>query len=197
LAFSLKRVASLPAAYFFYSQYQERREGQGVAVARMVWADRDRPGGRLAIWRDGIWDEMAGRREFQQTIPGSMRRRPEWTYPAATALVTPTHAWHDTDERVDAFWGPSVHWNTALEQYVMLLNRSKDESYTQEGIYVSYAPRLDDPSLWTPPVKILNGGKWYPQVVGTGTGIGTDKHAGASARFFMSGRSDWIINFTQ
>ena len=183
--------------YFFYSQYQERREGQGVAVARMVWADRDRPGGRLAIWRDGIWDEMAGRREFQQTIPGSMRRRPEWTYPAATALVTPTHAWHDTDERVDAFWGPSVHWNTALEQYVMLLNRSKDESYTQEGIYVSYAPRLDDPSLWTPPVKILNGGKWYPQVVGTGTGIGTDKHAGASARFFMSGRSDWIINFTQ
>ena len=42
-----------------------------------------------------------------------------------------------------------MHWNTALEQYVMLLNRAKDENYTQEGIYVSYAPRLDDPSLWT------------------------------------------------
>ena len=182
--------------YFFYSQYQERREGQGVAVARMVWADRDRPAGKLALWRDNIWDEEAGRREFQQTIPGSMRRRLEWTYPAATPLVMPTYAWHDADDRVDAFWGPSVHWNTALQQYVMLLNRSKDESYSQEGIYVSYSPRLDDPSLWTAPAKILNGGKWYPQVVGT-TPNGTDKTAGSSARFFMSGRSDWIINFSQ
>jgi hypothetical protein len=183
--------------YFFYSQYEQQRTAQGVAVARMVWADRDRPAGKLAIWRDGIWDEDAGRRELQQSIPGSMRRRLEWTYPAATPLVAPTYAWHDADDRVDAFWGPSVHWNTALQQYVMLLNRSKDESYSQEGIYVSYAPRLDDPSLWTAPVKVLNGGRWYPQVVGTSTGAGTDKQAGASARFFMSGRSDWVINFTQ
>lgn len=183
--------------YFFYSQYQQQREAQGVAVARMDWADRDRPAGKLALWRDGVWDEEAGRREFLQTIPGSMRRRPEWTYPAATPLVAPTYAWHDADERVDAFWGPSVHWNTALQQYVMLLNRSKDESYSQEGIYVSFAPRLDDPSLWTAPAKILNGGKWYPQVVGTAAGAGTDKQAGATARFFMSGRSDWVINFSQ
>ena len=182
--------------YFFYSQYQQQREAQGVAVARMVWADRDRPAGRLALWRDGIWDAEAGRRELQQTIPGSMRRRLEWTYPAATPLVAPTYAWHDTDDRVDAFWGPSVHWNTALQQYVMLLNRSKDESYSQEGIYVSFSPRLDEPSLWTAPAKILNGGKWYPQVVGTAPN-GTDKTAGSSARFFMSGRSDWVINFSQ
>jgi hypothetical protein len=79
----------------------------------------------------------------------------------------------------------------------MLLNRAKDESYTQEGIYVSYSPRLDAPSQWTPPVKILNGGKWYPQVIGSAAGSGTDKLAGATARFFMSGRSDWVINFTR
>ena len=109
----------------------------------------------------------------------------------------PTHAWHDADDRVDAFWGPSVHWNTSLQQYGMLLNRSKDESYSQEGIYVSFAPRLDDPSLWSAPAKILNGGRWYPQVVGSATGEGTDKQAGASARFFMSGRSDWMIHFSQ
>ena len=59
----------------------------------------------------------------------------------------------------------------------------------------SYSPTLDNPSEWTPPVKILNGGKWYPQVVGSSGGNGTDKLAGATARFFMSGRSDWIINF--
>ena len=183
--------------YFFYSQYQRLPAAQGVAVARMPWADRDRPAGRLELWRDGIWDVDAGRREFLQTIPGSMRRRLEWTYPAATPLVAPTYAWHDTDDRVDAFWGPSVHWNTDLEQYVMLLNRARDENYSQEGIYVSYAPRLDDPSLWTAPVKLLNGGKWYPQVVGSTTGTGTDKLAGSPARFFMSGRSDWVINFTR
>lgn len=182
--------------YIFYSQYQQQAAAQGVAVARMQWADRDRPAGRLELWRDGIWEPDAGRREFQQTVPGSMRRRLEWTYPAATPLVAPTQAWHDADHRVDAFWGPSVHWNTAVKQYVMLLNRAKDENYAQEGIYVSYAPRLDDPSLWTTPLKLLNGGRWYPQVVGTEAGRGTDKEAGASARFFMSGRSDWVITFS-
>jgi hypothetical protein len=183
--------------YFFYSQYQQQREAQGVAVARMLWADRDRPAGRLALWRDGIWEPDAGRRELLATIPGSLRRRPEWTYPAGTPLVAPAYAWHDADDRVDAFWGPSVHWNTALNQYVMLINRSKDESYSQEGVYVSYAPQLDDPSLWTTPARVLNGGKWYPQVIGSAPGSGTDKRAGATARFFMSGKSDWLINFIQ
>jgi hypothetical protein len=79
----------------------------------------------------------------------------------------------------------------------MLLNRAADESYTQEGIYVSYAARLDDPRLWTPPQRILNGGKWYPQVMGLGVGSGTDKTADATARFFMSGRSDLTITFTR
>jgi hypothetical protein len=121
----------------------------------------------------------------------------EWTYFSATPLIAPTQPWHDDDDKVDAFWGPSVHWNSAIEQYVMLLNRSKDESYTQEGIYVSYAPRLDDPSLWTAPQKILNGGRWYPQVIGLTPGSGTDKLAAASARFFMSGKSEWAINFSK
>ncbi len=60
---------------------------------------------------------------------------------------------------------------------------------------MSFSPTLDDPSTWSTPQKLLTGGKWYPQVVGSALGIGTDKIAGASARFFMSGRSDWMINF--
>jgi hypothetical protein len=181
--------------YIFYSQYQRQRESQGVAVARLLWADRDRPAGRIAIWRNATWEPNAGRRELSALLPGSMRRRLEWTYPAATPLVATAQAWHDADDKVDAFWGPAVHWNTALEQYVMLLNRAKDENYGQEGIYVSFAPSLDDPTLWSTPQKLLTGGKWYPQVVGSAPGTGTDKIAGASARFFMSGRSDWMINF--
>jgi hypothetical protein len=85
----------------------------------------------------------------------------------------------------------------AIERYVMLLNRAKDESYGQEGIYVSYAPRLDDPRLWSTPVKIFNGGKWYPQIIGAVAADGTDKQAGASARFFMSGRSESTITFVR
>lgn len=183
--------------YFFYSQYPERAESQGVAVARIQWAVRDRPSGRLEIWREGIWDDGARRRELLPGLPGTERRLIEWTYLPATPLVAPTEPWHDGDDKVNAFWGPSVHWNTLLQQYVMLLNRAKDESYTQEGIYVSYAPRLDDPSLWTPPQKILNGGRWYPQVIGTTAGVGTDKIAAGTPRFFMSGKSEWVLNFSK
>jgi hypothetical protein len=183
--------------YIFYSQYQRQLEAQGVAVARLVWADRDRPAGRAAIWRNGTWEPNTGRLAFSPLLPGAMRRRLEWTYPAATPLISTSQAWHDEDERVDAFWGPAVHWNTALEQYVMLLNRAKDENYAQEGIYVSFSPTLDDPTQWSAPQRILNGGKWYPQVVGLSPGTGTDKLAGATARFFMSGRSDWMINFSR
>jgi hypothetical protein len=183
--------------YFFFSQYHRDPLSQGVAIGRLLWADRDRPGGRVELWRGGIWEPDAGRRTFFPGLPGAERWRLEWIYPAASPLVTPALAWHDADDKVDAFWGPSVHWNTAIEQYVMLLNRAKDENYTQEGVYVSYAPRLDDPSLWTAPQKLLTGGRWYPQVVGSSIGTGTDKLAAGSARFFMSGRSEWVINFSK
>lgn len=181
--------------YFFYSQYHRDPAAQGVAVARLQWADRDAPGGKIELWRAGIWEPEAGRRSFTPGLPGERRLRLEWVYPAASPLVTPALAWHDADDRVDAFWGPSVHWNSAIEQYVMLLNRAKNENYDMEGVYVAFAPRLDDPSLWTSPQKILNGGRWYPQVIGSGTG--TDKAAGATARFFMSGKSEWMISFSK
>ena len=34
----------------------------------------------------------------------------------------------------DAFWGPAVHWNTHLQQYVMLLNRAFDPRWAQEDL---------------------------------------------------------------
>jgi hypothetical protein len=77
----------------------------------------------------------------------------------------------------------------------MLLNRAKDESFGQEGIYVSFAPTLENPRLWTPPQRILAGGSWYPQVIGLEAGDGTDKIAGARARFFMGGTSHHSIEF--
>jgi hypothetical protein len=77
----------------------------------------------------------------------------------------------------------------------MLLNHAKDDNFAQEGIYVSFATAIDDPRLWSPPVKVLNGGKWYPQIIGMQDGSGTDKVAGEWSRFFMSGLSQHLAHF--
>ena len=73
-------------------------------------------------------------------------RQQRWIYPAASPVFPTPESWHDEDTLVDAFWGPSVHWNTHVERYVMLLNRAKDVDYGQEGIYVSFAPSLEQPT---------------------------------------------------
>lgn len=174
--------------YIFFSEYLRVRQQQGVSVARLAWADRDNPAGKVMVWRTRTWMPAARAMTSDAGETG-------WSYLAALPVFSTAQAWHDGDRLVDAFWGPSVHWNTHLGQYVMLLNRAKDEDFTQEGIYVSFAPRLDDPRLWTPPVKILKGGKWYPQVIGMEAGSGTDKSAGEVARLFMFGVSEYLIRF--
>lgn len=182
--------------YIFFSQYQKQVTAQGVAVARLLWANRDRPTGRVTVWNAGAWLPSRINRMQSEDVFGNTRR--VWReYPVGTPLERTMLAWHDGDGRVDAFWGPSVHWNEGIQRYVMLLNRAKDESYSQAGIYVSFAPRLDDPELWTTPQLVMNGGRWYPQVMGLTPGSGTDKIAGATARLFLSGRSDWLINFSR
>ncbi len=177
--------------YLFFSQYSRVPAVQGVAVARLPWADRDEPIGKVQVWVNGIWrgpDLAVSRAEDG----GS---RSDWAYPAGSPLVAVTHPWHDADPENDAFWGASVHWNTAIQRYVMLLNRTKDEQFTQEGVYVAFAPVLDDPAAWTAPQKLVDGGSWYPQVMGIESGEGSDKQASARARFFMSGESHAFIDF--
>ena len=106
----------------------------------------------------------------------------------------------------DAFWGPSIHRNTHLERYVVLLNRTKGrppggQAWFQEGIYVSFADDLSRPEGWTRPEKIHSGGGWYPLAVGIEAGRReTDKLAGKVARFFLRGadnigESRWEIVF--
>lgn len=170
--------------YVYFGMYSRDPRSQGIGIARLAWADRDAPEGQAAIWNNGAWlhpvqDEETG----------------EWRFPAGTALVTPSRPWHDNNNIVDAFWGPSIHWNTYLARYVMLLNRAKDEQYNNEGIYVSYAAALDNPAAWSAPQKILNGGGWYPLIAGSEPGAGTDKQMGQRARFFLTGRSTSFIEF--
>ena len=187
--FSVQLDAGSRDLYFFLSQYERATTQQGIAVARMAWADRDEPVGKVMLWRTRTW--------FPASRPVMRGNQVTWLYTAGTPVFQSVDGWHDEDTTTDEFWGPSVHWNTYLGMYVMLLNRAKDTKYNQEGIYVSYSPRLDDPSIWSPPLKILNGGSWYPQVIGIDEGSGTDKVAGEWARFFMAGTSQYLIHFTR
>jgi hypothetical protein len=178
--------------YLFFSQYSTVPSAQGVAVARMPWATRDEPVGRASVWAGRVW--LPAQSVSAQAPDGTTTT--SWIYPAGTPLVPVTRPWHDADPVNDAFWGPSIHWNTHLERYVMLLNRTKDEAFSQDGIYVSYAPALDDPSAWSVPQKLLDVGLWYPQVMGLEPGLGTDRVAGARARFFVGGTSTAYIDFS-
>jgi hypothetical protein len=166
--------------YFFLSTYYKDVAEQGVALARMRYEDRDAPVGKVRKWHKGAWAEPG--------LGGHV-----------TPIFTVRTDWHKPD--ADAFWGPSIHWNTHLETWVMLLNQARDKDWTQEGIYVSFNADLAHPAGWTTPVKILDGAeleksKWYPQVVGIdATKHETDQLADKVARLFVAGVSKWELLF--
>jgi hypothetical protein len=169
--------------YIFFSAYPRNVEKQGVAVARLRWSDRDTPAGRVSVWDSGIW---------RYPVPADDGTL---AYEAATPIYRADRSFHT--KNVGGFWGPSVHWNTFLKEYVMLLNRARDGEFAQEGIYVSSSPSLDEPAKWSPPLRVMSGGRWYPQVLGLEAESGTDKLAGERARLFVSGTSTYEIVFQQ
>ena len=183
-----------PAKEFFYfygTSYDSRFEEQGVWAARMRYADRKNPSGKVMKWHKGAWSE-----------------------PALWGHVTPVFPaqrdYHGKDGEM--FWGPAIHWNTYLNTYVMLLNHAVDTKLTQDGIFISFNHDLGNPDGWsTPrmildrkeiqkamvgatvsPTKLENG--WYPEVIGTEKGE-TDKVVGRTARFFLAGVSRKTITF--
>ncbi|MFN0106806.1 MAG: hypothetical protein ACKV2U_32525 [Bryobacteraceae bacterium] len=160
--------------YFFFSAYGGPAAEQGVAVARMAYADRNEPEGKAWKYHDGNWES-----------------------PGYHGKVTPIFAvrtpWES--ENTDAFWGPSVHYNRELGEFVMLLNRACcAPDWPAEGIYVSFNADMENPKGWAEPQRIVDGGGWYPMAVGLETGD-TDKEAGARARFFMGSDSHWELIF--
>jgi hypothetical protein len=166
--------------YFLFDNYGGDLSGQGVAIARMAFGDRQYPVG--AVWKyfHGDWIE-----------PG-LGGRVSPVFPAAVS-------WQQSD--ANSFWGASVHWNTYLESYVVLLSHACCKpNWPQEGIYITVNPDLADPAGWTAPVKILGkvtyDAGYYPQVIGTDPGE-TDTVAGQVARLYVHGRSNWTIVFSK
>jgi len=163
--------------YFYFDSYHRDIAQQGVCVGRMRYEDRDSPVGKVIKWHNDRWDAPG--------LGGDV-----------TPIFRTAINWHLAN--ADSFWGPSIHWNTYLRQYVILLNRSHDAKWTMEGIYITFNPRIDDPSGWTAPLKILEGVHYYPQVIGTDKAAReTDKLAGRVARLFVTGKSRWEIVFSR
>lgn len=165
--------------YFFFGNYGGATETQGVCVARMAYEDRNDPAGKVWKYHNGTWQEAGRGGRVTPIFPA--RRSWSSRYP-------------------DAFWGPSVHWNTYLNCYVMLLNRAAGGGWSQEGVYVSFCSDLSRPTTWTEPRKVLDRadfvdpGAYYPQVMGLEAG-GTDRRAGETARLYLHGVSKWEIDF--
>ena len=160
--------------YFFFSVYGGPASEQGVAVARMALADRNEPSGKVWKYQDEKWESPG--------IAGKV-----------TPIFTVRTPWESAN--ADAFWGPSVHFNRELGEYVMLLNRACcAPDWPAEGIYISYNGNLENPKGWDEPERIVEGGGWYPMAVGLETGD-TDKTAGSRARFFMGSDSHWELIF--
>jgi len=158
--------------YFLFTNYTGSVEEQGIAMARMSILDRWGPAG--AVWKYHNGD-------FSQ--------------PGLGGFVEPIFAaragWETA--KADSMWGPSVHYNTHIERYVMLMNRSCcDTRWPQEGIYASFNEDIRNPEGWSAPVKILDdigyGPGWYPQVIGLAEGE-TDTLAGRKDRLYVAGIS--------
>jgi hypothetical protein len=166
--------------YFLFGNYGGEPASQGVAVARMAFDDRASP--KDAVWKyyEGAWAEPG----IEGRLTPVFKAKAPWSRPDA-----------------DSFWGPSVHWNTHLESYVVLLNRACcAPMWPQEGIYVTFNRDLGDPSAWTEPQRILQAKDigfapaYYPQVLGLEAGE-TDTLAGRVARLYIKGLSRWKITF--
>lgn len=183
--------------YIYFSNYSAPFAEQGVNVARMDWIDRDHPIGKTFKWY---------KNEFQEPgLGGKMTP----IFPAAVDFL---------EYDPDSFWGPSIHWNTHVNKYVMLLNHAQGHNYRQEGIYVSLCSDAARPDSWSKPKKLLEGTpyethmtqghsrdlspkekiavrRWYPAIQGLSAQHGTDKLAGRKARFFLNSTSTAEIEF--
>ncbi len=157
--------------YFLFTNYAGPPEEQGIALARSTFQDRGQPG-TVHKYFEGAWGEPG--------IDGQ-----------ATAIFPTTTGWKGPV--VDAFWGPSVHWNTYLEAYVVVMNRDHTEvgAWDQDGVYVTFSRDLLN---WSEPQSLLATELAYPQVVGLDDD-GNDLTAGQEPRLFVGGVSSWLMAF--
>jgi hypothetical protein len=163
--------------YFLFGSYYKDVSQQGISLARMRFADRFCPLGKVFKWCQGSWSEPGLNGRVSPVLPV----RSSWYGP-----------------HPDTFWGPAIHWNEAIQQYVILMNQAVDPTWKQGGIYLSLTTDLSQPGSWTEPLRILDEKGWYPQVIGLDRSRReTDRQAEAQARLFIHGESRYRVLFSR
>ena len=100
------------------------------------------------------------------------------------------------DYRTDAFWGPSIHWNTHLQCYVMLVARTLPEPRLESGGNLHLLRQGSGQPQELERTEKVARPEWYPQVLGTDVAAReTDKLCGRHARLFLHGTSREEIYF--
>jgi hypothetical protein len=163
--------------YFVFTVYNREQAEQGIGFARLPYDERYNLVGNVWRWDGADWTGVG--------VGGR-----------GATIWQPAVSWHRPD--ADAFWGPALHFNTHLQQYVMLLNRAIDAGWSAEGVYLSFNRDLTNPAGWSEPrrlpLEMESTTIAYPQVIGLDVDS-TDKLAGRVARLFLSGVSNWEIVF--
>ncbi|MFN0108870.1 MAG: hypothetical protein ACKVZH_08445 [Blastocatellia bacterium] len=163
--------------YFYFTTYSPDFSQQGISIARLKYQDRFQPAGKVMNWRNGEWDESA--------LGGKL-----------SPIFPPQVSWHESN--LNAFWGPAIHYNAYLNQYVMLLNHAVDARWSTEGFYISFNPNIANPDGWSTPQRLPvtpdSPLQAYPQIFGLEQD-GTDRLARQTGRLFLQGVSSWEIVF--
>lgn len=161
--------------YFIYSSYVADSTMQGICLARLSFNDKDFPVGKVQKLYNGKFSE-----------PG-LGGKNSPVYPSK-------RDWHSA--RPDVYWGASIHYNTYLKKYVLLMNRAIDIYWKQEGTYMAFADDLSNAESFSEPERIIEGRNWYPQIIGMDfSKQETDRRAGKSLQLFTGGISTNKIVF--
>lgn len=131
--------------------------GQCISVARIALKDLDQPAGKALRW-DG--------KTF--TAPGNGIGKP------IRSLQIPQSAGGGPASSAQGgfHWGPSVSWNTHLNQWVMLMGHTTGPSWQGSKIYISFNPHADlgegdHSQQWSKPQLLLDKPGhilWYPSL---------------------------------
>ena len=163
-------IASGEYLYIFYGEYgypgvydsttydaKTEWKGQCISIARIPLKDLDDPSGKVKRWDGQGFNNPyngVGQPVISLQIPMENGGGP---------ASSPKAGFH---------WGPSVSWNTYLQQWVMLMAHATGPSWEGSKIYISFNPNKDlgigsNAQQWSTP-KLLHEKPgyivWYPSL---------------------------------
>jgi hypothetical protein len=163
-------VASGDHLFIFYGEYsfpgvydstnydaKTEWSGQCISIASILLKDLDDPVGKVKRW-DG--------KTFAAAYNGIGKPVASLQIPieqGGGAASSPNGGFH---------WGPSVSWNTYLNQWVMLMGHVTGSSWKGSKIFISFNPNKDltigdNAQQWTKPKLLLDKAGytiWYPSL---------------------------------